>query len=382
MRVWPKILICVALPVATGGACQSSRSSAPAAGGHPAPTAERDVSTGEASATPSADKALQRATDGPRDAVTILGRDEIPTDRRRYPYNHAATIGQGPDGELLVAWGAGSRELGPDTVILLSRRPAAGGSWSTPIVVADKPNFADANPVLFVDDRGVVWLYHVEMYGPEFCTGRIAARSSSDGGQTWSRPSRPLPALCTMVRHHVLITRGGRWVLPAYQQALYQSNFWLSDDRGRTWRGTKPLLTLPSNNLQPAVVEMDDGSLLGMARSTGPDFHTWQLRSFDGGQSWDARQRSELPNPNSGLELSRLANGALLLFFNPSRDERTPLAVSISRDDGASWSEPQTLADGPPQLSYPSAVQTTDGTIHLVYSHRLTSIRHVHLSVR
>ncbi len=326
---------------------------------HPATTSP---STPRAAAPPSVE--APRFATGP-----------IPTDPSRYPYNHAASIVELPNGDLFTAWGAGSRELGPDTVILASRRRAGQQAWSPPVVVADRPDHANANPVLFVDRAGTVHLFHVEMFGPTFCLGTVVVQTSNDDATTWSLPRSAFDAICVMVRNKPIITRGGRWILPAYIQAVYQSQFWLSDDNGDHWRSTPARLTVP-NNLQPAVVELADGSLFALARTSSEGHSLWQARSTDAGQTWSLCPRPDLPNPNSGIDLLRLAGGDLVLAYNNSPTERTPLAAALSTDQGRTWLPARNIETGPGQLSYPSIAQSSDGTIHVVYSHRLTHIQH------
>lgn len=314
----------------------------------------------------------------PLSALEPVSSQPIPTS---FLYNHASSVIEAPNGDLLAAWGAGTEELAPDCVIVLSRRRHGESQWSNPVVIADKPGDADANPVLFLDDAGLLHLYYVEMFGNSFCLGHVMEKTSTDNGLTWSEPRDALKSVCTMIRNHPIITQSGRWILPAYQQAIYQSQFWISDNKGLTWTAGGALFTPSANNLQPAVVELSDGSLYSLMRTGGGNFDTWEGRSSDCGNSWQLRQRPELPNPNSGLDLLRLSTGHLVLAFNPSKSERTPLALSYSSDEGKTWSPPQTISDGDPQLSYPSLCQTKDGRIHLTYSDRLMRIHHVELSV-
>jgi predicted neuraminidase len=138
-----------------------------------------------------------------------------------------------------------------------------------------------------------------------------------------------------------------------------------------------PLLTLPNNNLQPAVVELADGSLFALMRNGAGGGFTWEARSKDCTLSWAMKERHDLPNPGSGIDMIRLSDGRLLLAYNPSATDRAPLSVSLSDDDGRSWSSPKTIEAGAPQLSYPSLVQARDGVIHAAYSHRLDHIQHV-----
>ncbi|MBN2562424.1 MAG: exo-alpha-sialidase [Phycisphaerae bacterium] len=321
-----------------------------------------------------------RAPGAPSDEAPHFVTARIPTERSRFPYNHAASIVELPNGDLLTAWGAGSRELGPDTVILVSRRGVGEISWSEPVVAADKPDFADANPVLFVDDAGTVHLFHVEMFGDAFCLGTVVVQTSTDNGRSWSACRRALDAVCVMVRNKPIITRTGRWILPGYVQGIYQSQFWISSDGGSTWRGTAPLFSLP-NNLQPAVVELGDGSLFALTRTAAGGGFIWQARSADGGETWALCKRLDLANPDSAIDMLRLADGRLVLVYNNSTTERTPLVATISTDEGKTWSPAKIIEAGPPQLSYPSITQSRNGNIHVVYSCRLEHIQHAEFNL-
>jgi len=300
----------------------------------------------------------------------------IPTDPQRFPYNHVSTVLSLPDGTLLVAWGAGSRELGQDTVILGSRLAPQAKAWTAAEVWADRPSFADANPVLFLAEDGRLRLLHVEMFGDTFCLGKVVQQTSDNAGLTWSSPVVVLDTTCVMVRNRPIQTRTGRWILPAYTQAIYQSQFFLRDHSTESWVATPPLLTFP-NNLQPAVVETTSGSLLALLRTAGDGGSTWEARSSDGGQSWTLCLRNGLRNPNSGLDLLRLADGRLVLAYNDSDQNRYPLVVCLSDDDGRNWSRPRVVDPGPGAAAYPSLDQAPDGRIHLTYSQDLTFIQHV-----
>jgi len=309
----------------------------------------------------------------PTDAATF-SRASIPTDPLAYPYNHASSIIALPDGTLLVAWGAGTQELATDTRIVLSRRMAGSTTWSEPVVVADAPSRADANPVLFRAPDGVIWLMYAEMFGATFCESLVMARTSDDGGMTWSPTRQLLTTVCTLLRNHPIVLDSGRWLLPAYIQGLYASQFWASDDNGRSWQSGDPLFTLPDNNLQPAVVQRSDGSLYALTRRAGFDTFSWEARSFDCGRTWFARPRYEIPNPETGLDLIKLTTGEFVVAYNDSPTQRTPLSISISLDEGQTWRPPRVIADGPPQRSYPSLAEGPDGQIHCTYSDNLAAI--------
>lgn len=296
-----------------------------------------------------------------------------------FPYNHTASIVEASNGELLVAWGAGSYELAPDTRIVASRRAAGSSQWSSPEMLADKPDFADANCVLFLDDSGTLHLYYIELFDDNFCLSRTMQLDSTDGGATWSTPRPLLDAVCILLRNRPIITAGGTWILPAYEQAVYQSQFWRSADCGASWQPSGKLFSVPLN-LQPAVAQLANGSLFALMRNGSNTGTMLEARGDACGISWSVNERSDLPNPNSGLELIRLQTGELIAIYNDSTTQRAPLVAAYSANGGESWSMPKIIADGPPQLSYPSAIQSADGRIHVVYSANLTHIEHVTLT--
>lgn len=311
----------------------------------------------------------------PDPAEPIFRSQLIPTAGDRY--NHTATIVAMPDGELLVAWGSGARELANDTRIVLSRRaPGADAVWTPPTTIADTPDLPDANCVLFIDDAGRLHLLHSVIFGGGFCTSFVEGRTSQDAGMTWSAGRVALPAACTLLKNRPIRLRDGRWLLPAYIEASYASQFYFSFDGGALWLpGSPPILTLPFANLQPAVVQTSNGSLLAMMRSTAGAGYTWQGISLEG-IAWLMSPRPDLPNPGSGLDLLRLSSGHLVMAYNNSTTARSPLVVSTSDDEGRTWSPARTLDAGDGQYSYPSLIESPDGLIHCVYSFRLEAIRH------
>jgi predicted neuraminidase len=134
--------------------------------------------------------------------------------------------------------------------------------------------------------------------------------------------------------------------------------------------------------LQPAVVELEPGRLLALCRrggdyEPGDDGNVVRTESMDGGRTWSAGVETEFANPNAAVELIKLRNGHLLFLYNDSQVERTPLRAAISTDGGRTWPHQRNLAEGPGSFSYPTAVQTRDNRIHVMFtSDERTVIRH------
>ena len=101
------------------------------------------------------------------------------------------------------------------------------------------------------------------------------------------------------------------------------------------------------------------------------------FRSHDGGRTWSEGKDSEFPNPNAAVDFIKLRNDHLLLVYNDSFTNRAPLTVAISTDNAKTFPYQRSVAEGPGDFGYPTAVQTPDGKIHVVFtSDERTVIRH------
>jgi predicted neuraminidase len=142
----------------------------------------------------------------------------------------------------------------------------------------------------------------------------------------------------------------------------------ISDDDGRTWYASKPLLGFGA--IQPAVLRRNSGELVAYMRENGITKRIRSSSSKDDGLTWGDVTKTELPNPGSGLDGVRLANGHWLLVYNDTMRGRNSLAVSISDDEGKSWKWKRHLEKAPTgSYHYPSVIQGRDGNIHAVYSY-------------
>lgn len=333
-------------------------------------------------------------------------------------HNHAPGIVECPDGQLLVSWYRGAGERKADDVVVLGARLAKGAeAWSEPFVLADHPGFPDCNTCLFLDASKQLWLFWPIILDNEWGSALTNYRTSHDyegaGAPTWdwqgvvwlkpddfqhrarelararleSMPAADRPraeaffaeidtALSNKLAQRLgwqprckpTQLRSGRIVLPLYSDTYSFSLMALSDDGGRTWRASQPLIGF--GNIQPSVLERRDGSLVAYMRENGPLERIRSCESADGGETWGEVGTLDLPNPGSGLDAVRLANGHWVMVHNDTLEGRASLAVSVSEDEGATWPHVRHLerqAEG--QYHYPAVIEGADGTIHAVYSY-------------
>jgi predicted neuraminidase len=110
-------------------------------------------------------------------------------------------------------------------------------------------------------------------------------------------------------------------------------------------------------------------------RTPGPLWESW---SDDGGRTWSKLELSSLPHPGSGIDGVTLADGRHLLVYNHTVKGRSPLNVAVS-SDGKKWQAAAVLESSPGEYSYPAAIQTPDGLVHITYTWRRQRVKHVTL---
>jgi predicted neuraminidase/4-amino-4-deoxy-L-arabinose transferase-like glycosyltransferase len=306
---------------------------------------------------------------------------------------HSVSLAALADGSLAAAWFAGSREGAADVAIQFSRFD--GQQWSAPQVIAERALVRRdtgrlirklGNPVLWQDARGQLHCWFVSVSYGGWAGSSINHMVSTDQGNHWGRIERrvtsPFLNLSTLVRNPPLPLADGGLALPVYHEFLAKRAEWLRlDAAGRL----ADRVRLPGGQrlLQPAAVALDEHSALTLLRDASGAQRIHAARSEDGGQHWGLPTATDLPNPGAAVALIRLADGRLLLAYNPVTGNRNQLGLATSHDAGRTWSPPLLIEqDGNPdaEFSYPALAQTANGEIHLAYTWQRQRIKHLRFS--
>lgn len=174
-------------------------------------------------------------------------------------------------------------------------------------------------------------------------------------------------------KNKAVLLDGGRLIVPLYSDGFSFSLMAITDDGGRTWQFSEPLVG--AGNIQPSIAKKADGSLVAYMRDNGPPPQRLHIAaSTDKGLAWSTVKDSELPNPGSGADIVTLRNGHWVLAYNDTEKGRHSLAVSLSTDEGKTWPctrhlEHSDAEEGAPTGAYPSIIQAADGSLHVVYSY-------------
>lgn len=300
-------------------------------------------------------------------------------------HNHQPAVVCCPDGDLLAIWFSTDAESSREMLVCSSRYHHGATNWEKASFFFKVPGRnMTGSSLLCLGDGRLLHMNGVANSG-DWQNLALCRRFSCDNGATWSVPELVEPR--HSVRHQVIagpiILSDGSIAQCCDAGAGGEDGtaLHLSHDGGLTWEDTGS--TIPG--IHAGIVQLRDGRLMAFGRGNNIDGMMPFSISDDMGRSWKS-SASCFPGIGSGQRLvfMRLNEGPLMLAsFGPSG-----LFLSLSDDEGCSWSDPKLLSDGITReldggaftgrfvmdashaepKGYLCATQSPDGTIHLLSS--------------
>jgi predicted neuraminidase len=308
----------------------------------------------------------------PLPAADPVVRSEFLYEKAPFPQCHASTIVETKAG-LCAAWFGGTREKHPDVGIWISRH--VDHKWTPPVEVANgvdgEKRYPCWNPVLFQPTKGPLRLFYKVGPSPSTWWGMLV--TSDDHGKTWSSPTRLPKNIIGPVKNKPIELSDGTLLCPTSDE---HTGWQVRIERHKddAWESTKPLndgKTMAA--IQPSFLIHKDRLQVLCRSKHGVIVESW---SDDRGKKWSELTKTELPNPNSGIDAVTLKDGRHLLIYNPTRLGRSPLSVAVSKD-GKKWTDVVKLESDAGEYSYPAIIQTSDGIVHATYTWKRQRIKHV-----
>ena len=294
--------------------------------------------------------------------------------------HHCSTITEAPNGDILCLWYAGTYESADDQALYLSRLPKGQRTWTTPERIVWNPEAPPGNAVIFTAPDKRVWIMWGRMEGSRptrrgsgWSSCRLMVRTSKDNGKTWTKDEEIPNSLAWLPRNAAFTMKDGRFALPisGHVDSVYAGFLLVLEPDNTNW---KRIGLMPGGE-QPTVIQRDNGELLSLMRGHPK---VKESVSSDGGVTWTTPRDTELNCPDSGIAMTKLKSGRVLLAYNNTPEwDRTPFNVIQSTDDGKTWGETNVIEQDWGEFSYPCIIQSTDGMIHLTYTYRRFSIKHV-----
>ncbi|HEY5792899.1 MAG TPA: sialidase family protein [Chthoniobacterales bacterium] len=282
-----------------------------------------------------------------------------------------------PDGEFLLFVTAGPRHYGwakkemkGNEVFLY--RSQDGWNWSAPEQPWSVP-YSQHAPVPFRPSDSDELLAFGTEPEPNHYDGEenaaIGFRRSQDGGRSWSEVRLIAPRNAVdflgMAAMRLCETADGSWLLGSHvgrwsgiegvDRKVVTRQFLLrSEDRGASW----DLLPgpWPQGWQTPGTERMDEGRPIHLGENRvlfllrTPTGFLWEMRSADAGRTWTDPQPTTLRHPDAPPMIFHLDEKTLAVFHHNravsgafAHESRTELWLSISQDEGRTWSEPRFL---------------------------------------
>lgn len=311
-----------------------------------------------------------------RDSLKVISSGYVFEEGQPFQQCHASTVLHTSNGNFLVAWFGGTHEKHDDVGIWLSK--GKPGHWSAPVEIAKIREDAHWNPVLFRTNDGTIVLYF--KVGKTIDYWETWYKLSSDNGETWSEAQELVPGDKGgrgPVRNKPIVLSDGTWLAPSSneKEGVWNAFVDRSEDQGKTWSASSFLAVnrdsiAEEGVIQPALWESSNGNVHMLLRSSAGVICRSDSRDF--GKTWSPVYKTSLPNPNSGIDLTKLDNGTLVLAYNPDSKNwgsRSPISLAVSNDNGKTWPTSIDVDTGSAddEFSYPSLIHVGD-TVALTYT--------------
>ena len=231
-----------------------------------------------------------------------------------------------------------------------------GKTWSKEdfTVVENEGNMNVMSVTLLRLQNGNIALFYLRKNSLEDCIPLM--RISTDEAKTWSSPITCITdkkGYFVLNNDRVIQLKNGRLLMPVSLHKTPDDNTWngkgkiftyYSDDNGITWHcGAEAPNPSGVITQEPGVIELKDGTIMMFIRASGGFQQlSW---SKDQGQTWSPMVTSNIPSPVSPASMARIpSTGDLLLVWNnndgsnpQTKDQRNPLTMAVSKDEGKSW---------------------------------------------
>ncbi len=308
------------------------------------------------------------------------------TDRNRSGEGAAVEL---KDGRLYLVYGhfVGGSDASPAE--LVSRISQDGGlTWSEPeLFFAPEPDWINVMSVSLLRlANGKIGALFLVKLPQNICVPYWTV--SDDEAATWTTPRRMIPnqGYYCINNDRLVQLRDGRLLapyvfFPNLEGSLQLSGCFISDNSGDSWRHGQQEISIEPENYQrpewivpdatphlrifhqrevfaqePGMVELADGRVLMWARSNGG--FAYAARSEDRGDHWSPFQvLCPTPMACGPATIKRIPHSNRLVMLHNDRSQvpfgdptfqwRTPLAVSVSDDEGQTWQPHEPLLADP-----------------------------------
>lgn len=291
-------------------------------------------------------------------------------------YNAFASFAITDTGRLITAYMHGTAHDNAGSTVRIAYSDNKGATW---VSLGDvfTPTGNQRMKSFQITNVGGGKLYGIGWYSDTTNTpneGRMFTSSSTDNGLTWS--ARALMTaqphtLFSATETGVVILDNGNWMTAAYGKNG-ASGFWttsigISTNQGTTWAWTEKLDgDIDSISwTEPTLQVTPNGAVQCLIRNL-TDGKIWRMVYTQTTGTWGTNAMAFVNNGKPAQAVT--SNGSVVTIVRDQIALGDGL-LRFSRDNGATWTDPQTVSNGRGTFSYAAMHEITPGVLAVVSSH-------------
>lgn len=293
---------------------------------------------------------------------------------------HSPSIIEVSPGVLCAAWKGGSGkgksniDMKQNVGIWLSF--FKNGSWDEPKQIVQTLDSVCWNPILAKYPTGELVLFYRIGMDPRHTISLFKA--SYDDGVNWSKEEILPAGIMGPTKSKPLIDREGNMICGSSAEVgspeddLKATACWIEIFSDKKWSKYGPI-EIPGKRfgcIEPSLFWGKNETLKMLCRDRsnriGSEGWIWIAESTDKGKTWSELKKTNLPNPDSGIELIALNSNNILLIYNNSHTNRYPLSIALSTNSGNSWHLLFNIEEESGE--FPSATIDSQGYVHVSYA--------------
>lgn len=298
-------------------------------------------------------------------------------------------------------YGGADMQYNKKIQIAFKRSTDSGNTWTDMELMTNFPKGeVGSDPSLIVNKKNgeIFCFYNYQDHNSEFNKSapnkravdyRHYVQSSKDHGKTWSEPKDIREEIMPdhVGKRDFVFISSGRGIQTESGDLVHTIThvgkggyLFGSSDGGKTWGAYKgKTMYSPAN--ENKVVELSDGTLMINARNNGSHCR-YVHRSTDKGITWTGANDTNLPDPSCNaeplvytLKKDGYAKNRLLFVNAHSKKGRKNLVLSLSYDDGKTWTHKKCIEKG--ASSYSSMTICKNGDIGIFFENgkKMTFVR-------
>lgn len=226
----------------------------------------------------------------------------------------------------------------------------------------------DGVPSVIQTSGGALWTFwtrKIEDYD-------ICYATSSDEGLTWSQETQLTSNSSSNIGVSAFqASDGAIWLVWASDRAgNFDIYYKTSSDLGGSWSNDIQLTTYPGYDLKPSACQLSNGTIWVAWSSYRTSRYDLYLKtSSDNGISWSSDIKlTNDPGYDKGPSIFEVANGNIWLVWYSERAGKTNIYYKVY--NGVYWCSEEMLTDDPKIDSNPVVFQTLDGKIWIFWASR------------